>query len=75
MQSLHLDFHTKQDPNGRQLAAKKLATPRQLRAVQRTTGNGPSLVPVVPPGHRSLAPCAGVGTLRCGLNSASGAAI
>jgi hypothetical protein len=28
-----------------------------------------------PPGHRSLAPCAGVGTLRCGLNSALGAAI
>ena len=48
MQSLRLDSHTKQDPNGRQLAAKKLATPRPLRAVQWTTGNNPSLVPVVP---------------------------
>jgi hypothetical protein len=47
MQSLHLDSHTKQDPNSRQLAAKKLATPRPLRAVQRTTGNGPLLVAVV----------------------------
>ena len=57
------------------LAAKKLATPRPLRDVQRTTGNSPKLVPVVRPGHRSLAPCAEVGTLRCGLNLASGAAI
>ena len=44
MQSLHLDSHTKQDPNGRQLAAKKLATPRPLRAVQWTTRNSPSLL-------------------------------
>ena len=44
MQSLHLDSHTKQDSNGRQLAAKKLATPRPLRAVQWTTRNSPSLL-------------------------------